>query len=948
MEPSPIQPREKRPGLKICHVNIRSLNSSFHDFCLFIQQNNYTFVDITETWLSEDCSDSLYAIPNYTLVRKDRNYSRGGGVCWYIHNKYAYKVVVIEHPCSPRLEQLWIIVSIKNESYGLGVVYIPPGQDLSLLEDLDASLTQINSAVDKVVMVGDLNIDLLKTTKHSTGLLNIMEIYNLDQIVDEETRITSHSRTLIDIICLSRNIEWSNYQSVDLLNMTDHFLIECELLITFKPSRPKVVEFRDFSNFNSEYFAMDAELINWNHILELDNIDDKIDYFNSAVLSLFDFHAPLKKATVNKPRHPYITYPIVLLIKEKEKARSKYLKTKSPASFDYYKNLKNYCTTAINNEKKAYIQFHVNKNKNNPKALWNNLRKVNIHNRTEIDIPEDRFEVNQLNQYFTNFGSAGSVDQNLLQYYKNNVKDGIDCPLHFRETTSDEIRKIVHQLKSNACGIDRINVKLLKLVLPHCDEVITHIINFSMLSSTVPNVWKKSVVLPLPKKSSPEQLPDLRPISILPTMSKILEKVISSQISTHVNEHILPCTQSGFRAGHSTNTALLKITNDITKAIDQSRVTFAVLLDFSKAFDTIDHELLIAKLCYYGMSSQVIQWFQNYLSHRTQCVKLHQQYSQEMFISKGVPQGSILGPVLFTIYTGNLHDVLGDTCNVHQYADDTQLYQSCSIGEVDETIANLNKTLVLVQKWSKRNGLVLNPKKTSAVCFGTKLLCARALESQHVDLELDSTIVKFKNIEKSLGVYLDSQLNFEHHVHKLLGVAYAKFKSIYKFKNLLSCDVKWNLCNSLILSNFNYCSSVYYFFLTGSLAHKVQKMQNVCLRFSFNIAYRDHLTVHYDRLSILKTGQLFTLQYLQLIFNVVKNSTPKYLEQLLTKRCDIRSINLRFSYLYSTPLHSCAKFENCFEYRATSLYNSHYDIFASSATLLSFKRKMKSRLLNPL
>lgn len=890
-------------------------------------------------------SDTLYDIPNYGLVRQDRSISRGGGVCWYVHNKYRFKVINLEPINNIQLEQLWISVRIKNYKYGFGVVYVPPATDMSFLEDLDNTLCQINTEVDKVVLVGDFNIDLLKTTRQSTKLINLLATYSLIQVVSQPTRITATSQTLLDVICLSEDIEHEPCKEVDLLNMTDHLLVECRLAIRTTPKKPNITVYRDFSHFIAADFARDAMRMDWNRVLDLADVDEKVDFFNSAISSLFDFYAPLKSKTIKKQRHPYITFAITKLIQLKKKAKSKYLKTKNLMDYAQYRSLRNYTANAINQEKRAYLNYEINRNKNNPKKLWKNLDKLNIHNKCRNYIPEDRFDGNMLNDFFINVGGPGQIDEAYIDYFNTNMKERTD-PLQFSEVTPEDVKDVLKTLKSDAVGADSISLKFLKIVTPYCVDILTHILNYSLAKAQVPRLWKKSVIIPFSKTATPEHPSDLRPISILPTVSKILEKIVLKQIVNHVNKHILPSTQSGFRPGHSTSTALLKITNDITHAMDNSKVTFLILIDFSKAFDTIHHELLLSKLHFYGFSNGIIQWFRSYLSARTQVVQLHGQFSDEREILKGVPQGSILGPLLFTIYTANMSEILNNTCCFHQYADDTQIYQSCSASDVNETIENLNNNLQEIFRWSTNSGLKINPTKTTAVCLGTSVLRARALSLLSTDLLMNGTVIEFTPSAKNLGVCFDANLNFEGHVNKLLSVSYCKLKSIYKFKSFINCDVKWNLCNALILSRLNYCSPVYYSFLTNEYAHKLQKVQNCCLRFSYNINYRDHVTPHFNHLNILKNENVFLMQYMQLLYNILKSNNPKYLSEMLIKRCDIHQRDTRSSQLYTIPQHNTAKFKNCFTYKAAEILNKYHSLYISSQTSTSFKRTLKSMLLN--
>lgn len=431
-------------------------------------------------------------------------------------------------------------------------------------------------------------------------------------------------------------------------------------------------------------------------------------------------------------------------------------------------------------------------------------------------------------------------------------------------------------------------------------------------------------------------------------MSKVLEKVVYNSLIHHIqHNHLLPKTQSGFRSQYSTVTAMIKITTDIAKSIDDSKVTYLALLDYSKAFDVIDRDLLIAKLHYYGINEQMLKWFRNYLSSRYQAVKIENNISVDLSVSYGVPQGSILGPILFTIFTADLPSVLRDNWNIHLYADDTQVYKSCLPLEVNGIVSELNNNLQCISEWSKSNGLRLNPSKTTVICIGSKSAVNKANVELTQQIVLNDTVISISENVRDLGIIIDKNINFEKHAIKKCGEGYAKLKSLWKFKDVLPQDIKWNLTNALILSCLDYGSCVYYHFLSNEVKNKLQILQNSCLRFSFSIARREHITPYYNRFSILKLELRFLFLYSTLLYKIIHSRQPSYLYSLLVKRCDIHTSNigLRSDETYTIPQHKTTKFEGCFEYIAPKVINNHQNIFNETSTS-KFRCKLKSCLFN--
>lgn len=250
-----------------------------------------------------------------------------------------------------------------------------------------------------------------------------------------------------------------------------------------------------------------------------------------------------------------------------------------------------------------------------------------------------------------------------------------------------------------------------------------------------------------------------------------------------------------------------------------------------------------------------------------------------------------------------------------------------------------------VSAWSQRNGLMLNAKKTMCICVGARVTRSRALDLINCDIVLNDSIIVLEDKARNLGVLFDSHLSFEDHVNNLCRLAYMKFKSIYSFKKSICSAVKWNLCCALILSLFTYCSSVYFPFSTQSSKYKLQKVQNCCLRYSFNIAYREHITPHYLRLNIFKVHQLLHCQYASLIFNVLKYQEPEYLFKMLQRRSEVHSVDVRNRNLFSVPHHSSEKFKGSFANMAVIIFNENCDIYNSCSSIVEFKRRFKLLVL---
>lgn len=300
---------------------------------------------------------------------------------------------------------------------------------------------------------------------------------------------------------------------------------------------------------------------------------------------------------------------------------------------------------------------------------------------------------------------------------------------------------------------------------------------------------------------------------------------------------MLPSVQSAFRKNYSTSTALIKITTDITKNMDEGRMTYLCLLDYSKAFDTIDRQLLRAKLGYYGVVGSALGLFSNYLSDRSQMVKIGSTISSEIKSYCGVPQGSVLGPLLYCIYIADFPEILTNGSKVHCYADDVQFYKSGRPEDSDRLVSELNWNLDIISEWSRNNGLRLNSSKTQILRLeaGSRF---RGAGIGNESIKLNGEDIRPSECIKSLGVVLDRFLRFKEHANGKLRVAWWKLLSLWKFKNIMSSDVKWKLVNSLVLCHLDYANTVYYTFLSQGMKDKLQVLQNTCLRYAYLIGRR--------------------------------------------------------------------------------------------------------------
>lgn len=513
----------------------------------------------------------------------------------------------------------------------------------------------------------------------------------------------------------------------------------------------------------------------------------------------------------------------------------------------------------------------------------------------------------------------------------------------FTEVSPEEVEKAFHAIKSNAMGSDDIDRKMLELLLPELSEVLTFIINKCLLTSVFPNVWKFANILPIPKNSNPTALTHFRPISILPTISKILEKIVANQINKFLTtKKILPPSQSGFRAHHSTTTALLHVTDEIFKASDSNLNTCLILLDFTKAFDTLNHDILCSKLGYFGFSESSVEFFYNYLQDRHQRVGLRSNFSNFELVKQGVPQGSILGPLLFSIYTADFYTCLS-YCNSHQYADDTQIFFSFQIDKLRDSVEKINADLKSISEISEAHNLILNESKTVMLLFGPHNKTIISNGDFHI--KLNNVTLNTTEFTKNLGLYLDIGLRFSRHVNYIVQKSYIKLKLLYMHRDFLSVDVKLKLCDSLILSYINYCDVVYWPALTMGDRLSLQRIQNACVRFCYNLRKFDHISNKFLETGWLNLNERYQVHMACLTYNIVKTQCPEYLFTKLVTGDDTHQRPTRFCNLFRVPKHRTALFERGFSYNAVSVFNKIPQNIRDCQHVATFRKHVKTLVL---
>ena len=937
-----------------------------------LRDNEITICGITETWLKSVDKAKFAEIHDmgFDVISSPRK-GRGGGVAFLFDPKLISPIRNDVKKYSS-FEVLECVLKTDSEMLRLSVVYRSTQsksyEETKITKFMDEFEDYLDALVGKTgspIICGDFNFHV-EDTMNATAkkFIALCESKGFFQRISSPTHISGGTLDLMFTLeNISDALPISNVRvEPDTGTLSDHFLVSLQTDLSFSNKKTRSYtekKLRELDKIDVKELQHDIFCSELN-LSEFKSLNETVDLYQNVLEQLLDKHAPLITRKFCTERSEFWTEKCQIARRERRKAKrnsKKHPEDDELRALHYEK-----CVDAditINQARNAFYNKSLHQHKGDSKATYKVINKLLDREYGSNKSPngEDSEIAENLKTYF---------DQKVKTIYKNiqselgsyttdrSSREHVDhrnspCLINFQEISEEKLVSIIKELPNKSSSLDPIPMWLFRNCLPELLPVVHFIVNESLRTGTFPASLKEASIRPGLKKPSldVDELKNYRPISNLTYLSKILEKVVHEQLNTYIDSNgLFSPYQSGYRKFHSCETAVTKIHNDILMLIDKKENVVLLLLDLSAAFDTINHKLLLRKLReMYGIAGVALEWLRCYLSNRSFRVKVNQATSDECLLEIGVPQGSILGPLLFILYTKDLEKIVTKYgFSIHLYADDTQIYFAFDVHSENPDMTAVKTCFLEVKEWMTLNFLKLNEDKTEFIEIGPYV-------SPISSLTIGDTILTPAEKAKNLGFLFDHQMNLDAQINAVSQVCYLHQRDLSRIGSKLSFDLKVQMVHSNILCFIDYCNSVY-----GKLSEKniqkLQRIQNNAVRFVFGLFGRKSkvsVVPYLKKLHFLPVRYRIRFKICLLVFKCINNVAPNYLKDLINLR-EIRRRSSRLDddfFILKVPARpNFSRCEGAFSYVGPKLWNELPIQLRSLNSVDVFKKSLKSYLYN--
>lgn len=947
-------------SFSLIHFNARSLPKNYDDIHTLLAslEKKFTAIGISETWLSVNKKSDMYHIDGYNFVQINRENKRGGGVGIYIDNNFDYLIRSDISNNTSEFQSIFIeLLSNEKRCIIIGCIYRVPGSNIdTFLDKLNNILEKINNRNSDIFIMGDFNLNLLNIDSHdkTNEFLESMYSSSLYPLISKPSRITPNSATLIDNIfcnCLDSTFN----TGLLIADVSDHLPVfcvkkNCKLRSLYDNPyvSKRLINDKLILKFKSKLQDTD-----WTILYRIDDINTCYNKFLKIYCSIYNECFPLVKPK-QKPKHirkkPWITKALLHSINKKQRLWKNYLKKPTHDNEAKYKRYKNNLIHLLRVAKADYYSSVFSKIKYDTKKVWGEINSI-LGNRKHKKLPSVMYNGNlklhsskdiieEFNNYFL------SIGKNIAESI--HTDKSFDCylpvnrtlnSLFLNPTSVHEIIKTISSIKlSKSTDPDEISSRIVKCSTHYIAEPLCYIINKSICCGVVPDKLKLSKVVPIYKKGDANDISNYRPIAILPVFSKIMEKIIYCRLYKFLQvNNILIDEQFGFRKQFSTDLAIFNLSHCIQGEMEKCNYSIGIFMDLSKAFDTIDHHILLKKLQHYGIRGIAYDWFVSYLKDRQQYVMVDGVKSSVKNIEHGIPQGSVLGPLLFLVY---INDIINSSnyFKFSLFADDTVAIISQK--NLNTLYLSANREMTNVSLWFKANKLALNLTKTNYILFRSR---KRRVPLTLPPLFIDDVPISQLHDVKFLGVIINEYLDWAPHISALSKSIARSVGILRKLKFVLPCNVLKIIYYALIHSYMNYCNHVWGNTYISHLS-KIHILQKKSMRIISKSNMNSSSGPLFKKLNILPIQKMIVLNSLIFMYLIKNKMFPEKYCNIFVQNFNVHSYSTRQTKHFHLPKLRLTSSLNSLSYTGIKYWNNLNNSIQESTTLSRFKKICKTQL----
>ena len=923
--------------LSFVHYNVQSLLNKLE--ILHAELFEFDILAFTETWLSPTTLIDDLLLQSYnTPERNDRAGDAHGGVIVYVKEGIRYKR---RKDLEIRgIECVWIEVANNNKRILFGLFYRAPNSDANYLISIEDSISlAVDTGIADIIITGVFNFNYLDLQSRRK-IDSLCTQFSLFQTINQPTHFTEYSSSLIDIILVS------NKDNLILSGVGDPFLNQqmryhCPIFGILKFSKPKSKSFSrhiwDYNNGDYNLLREKASQMDWESLKD-DNIDNYVENLKNAIIAITTECVPNRSIKMKPSDPPWLTSALKRHIRKRKRAYKKALRSNLDRHWNKFKTLRNEAITMIRDSKQKFFKKIADKLKSDTlssKDWWATLKTFIIPNFKSTIPPLEyngriyTYETdksNIFNQYFQ--GQTVLNDANA--YLPDLPSPSYTTQLNSIILTPFEVESVLQTLKiGKASGPDGISNRILKELSHELSSPYCSLFNQSLRSGIFPSPYKDANVSPVPKKGDLSVVSNYRPISLLNSDAKLFERLVFKHFFNHLQgNNMLSSLQSGFIPGDSTVNQLTYLYHTFCEALDAGKEVRAVFCDISKAFDRVWHAGLVHKLRAAGVTGTLLDWFRNYLSDRRQRVVLPGGSSEWTYIRAGVPQGSILGPLLFLVYINDIVTDIGS--NIRLFADDTSLF--IIVSDPASAATCLNSDLEKISRWATTWLVTFNPSKSVAF-----LISRRLIRPDHPPLFMQNVQIEEVDSHKHLGLHLSQDCTWHKQIDYIKEKAWFRINVMRKLKFKLDRKSLETIYIAFIRPILEY-ADVIWDNCSQYEKDELEKIQTEAARIATGATKLISLSNLYKEICWETLQQRRHNHKLILFYKMVNNLAPTYLSSLLPQQVStVSRYNLRNSNDLQTIRTNTSLYYNSFLPSTLREWNKLPTEIRQLPTLNSFK-----------